>query len=152
MQLQEHARLNPAQQSPPHLLQLLLRVLLVLGVGQHRVHAPQAELLLRTCTVQLGRQQLHMHAAVGVAALLTRGLQEGQVLNTQRAVWQGACTRAPQYTTCTDDCSTRTWAMVKASTRPTACGLALMRTTSPLLMVRVPSASTGGTSGGGSAL
>ena len=59
----------------PHLLQLALHVLLLLRLAEHHLHPPQAEGLLSPRAVQLGRQHLHMHAAVCVAPLLAHDLQ-----------------------------------------------------------------------------
>lgn len=55
---------------PPHLEDLPLHMLLLLRLAQHRLQAPQAELLLAAAAIDLSRQQLHVHPAIGVRTLL----------------------------------------------------------------------------------
>lgn len=60
---------------PPHLEHLPLHVLLLLRLAQHRLQAPQTELLLAAAAVHLSGQQLHVHPAIGVRTLLLGCLQ-----------------------------------------------------------------------------
>ncbi len=80
-------------QRPPHLEHLPLHVLLLLRVAQHPLQASQAELLLAAGAIHLSRQQLYVHAAIGVCTLLLGGLQPigGQNGPLSEPAWRSSC-------------------------------------------------------------